>query len=498
MPKLIVQDLPAPANLPTASPSSFGAGVGQAMQQTGRVAQALGQVLDEVAASNARANATRYETDLQTEMQKIALDPDIAGRQAKFDDVQRKVYERHRPRFGAAAVYDQRTAMAGADLRSRFQYQTMLDGIKEARLNTQLEVDHKALKAAQAETDEETLGYFAQIREDLSDASLYMTPAEQTSALQDAVGTGVRAMVDTNPKRALGIIDSMGSILKPEVLSVYRDEAVAAIKQSAAEEVARSNQLRIDAERAEKMRSDAAEDELATIDAEGVLSIDAVKRYMPMLSPDAKRRWIDRARSGNAGSSSTQNPRVYVDLTKRADGGEDVTEATNSAYLAGEITKSDRDSILKTSRDTRIGAARKFISTSLDANAFPGDMFAGTMEAQALQYFDAWAKDHPEATAEEAMMTARRQVSGVLAARPGGDVAAGLIRPVGAVVKPDDPRTVDIDATKAELSRLLQTGELDASSFAQEAVKLKRISDAQDARAERERRRRELAAGAEK
>lgn len=216
MPKLIVQDEARPSNLPTASPTAFGAGVGTAMRQTGVVAQALGEVMNEYAKRDARVKAVQYEAELSAEAQRISLDPDIAGRESQFDDAAKRIREKYRPKYFTGSTFDERAGLATQDLRTKFSHKNTLDAIAEGRRGAVLEADHYGIKAAGAETDEEAASYFAQIAETFDDAHLFLTENERTIAKRDALGTSLKLMAKSNPGMAERFKERLKDVLEPE------------------------------------------------------------------------------------------------------------------------------------------------------------------------------------------------------------------------------------------------------------------------------------------
>lgn len=391
MPRLQIIGAADSVSLPNATPEAFGAGVGRAMQETGRVGQALGQVLQQVAESKAKSSAAAYERDLGAAADQILLDPDIESRGKKFESVQRKLQEQYRPKLGARGAYDAAAGSATIELRTRFDHKTMLDGIDEARRNTEITIGHKALKAATSDTDEEVGTLFQEIQNDLAQGSLYLTPAQQTQMLQGAIGQGLRAMTDTNPKRALEWIGRAGTLLPPEVIAVYREEALTNIRQSAALERARADDEYKTRIRAEKESSAAAEERLMDLEQSGDLTLDAVRAEKD-LSPTAYGRWKRLATGDKSGGGS--KPEVYISLSDAAAAGEDVVEDANTALTNGDISRSERDSIVKTSRDERFMEPRKSVLGALKAleQKFP-TKYSG-VTAKGLAEFDAWVAEN--------------------------------------------------------------------------------------------------------
>lgn len=418
MPRLIVQDAPAPVGQRPASPDSFGAGAGRAMQQTGQVAQALGEVMNQYAESQGRAQAIRYEQELEAEANRISLDPDIAGRGAKFEQAQRRLADRFRPKIGGRATFDQRSDFATRAIRSGFDHRTATDGIRESRLNTDLEVTASMMRMARAESTEDVGAAMLEAREALQSSSLFYTPAEQTRKIQDAYGAGIRAMADTNPVLALKVIDDFGPMLGPEVTAVYREEAIGNIRQR----VAIENAERVESERlakqAAKAASDQAEDELFDLQVSGGLTLGAVAEAKDRLSPVAQRRWYDRAKG--KGGDGAADPDVFMSLTDRADAGEDIKKDATEAAAAGLITAVQRNALVKTSRDARFKPGRVEISRTLDPGILTSDMDMRAKRANAITAYDEWVKDNPTATYDEAMGKARELIRVGVARAVGG------------------------------------------------------------------------------
>lgn len=408
MPRLLVQEAASPVGQRLASPDAFGAGVGRAAQQTGQVAQALGEVMNQYAESQGRASSIRYQQELEAEANRIALDPDIAGRPAKFEEAQRRLIGKHRPKIGGRMTYDQRSEFATQELRTDFTHRTALDGIKESRLNTDLEVQHSMMKMARAQSTEEVGRYMLEAREAIQASDLLYTPNEMTAKIQAAFGNGIRAMADVNPSLALKVIDDFGPMLGPEVTAVYREEAISNIRQGiAAENAAAREEDRLKT-KAEKEASDAAEDELFELEIGGGLTVGAVAAAKDRLSPTAQRRWLDRAKG--KGGDAAADPDTYMSLTDRAEAGEDIREDATLAASSGRITATQRNALLKTSRDQRFKPGRDAIKDALDPGATRTDFDMGTKRANALLEYDEWVKENPKATYEEATSKAHELI----------------------------------------------------------------------------------------
>lgn len=436
MPRLIVQEAAQPVGQRLASPQTFGADVGRAMQETGQVTQALGAVMNQYAESQGRAASIRYQQELEAEANRISLDPDIGGRVSKFEEAQRKLQAQFRPKLGGRATYDQRAGFAAQEIRTNLAHRTALDGIAESRRNTDLEVTHTMLKMAQATSTEEVGARMLEAREAIEASGLLYTPTERTMKIQDAFGQGIRAMVDTNPALALKVIDDFGTMLKPEVMAVYREEAVTNIRQKVSLENAERLERERISEEAEKARSDAAEDELFDLQIAGGLTLGAVADAKDRLSPAAQRRWYDRAKG--KGGDSAADPSTFMDLTDRADAGEDIREDATAAADAGKITAVQRNALVKTSRDARFKPARDAIKQALDPGAFRTDFDMGIKRTNAVVAYDEWVRDNPGANYDESMAKANE-----------------LIR-IGAATVKTGARVASAEDVKAEMRKLAE------------------------------------------
>lgn len=424
MPRLLMEQPPEVVGQPRATPDSMGAGVGAEMAYLGRQSQALGQVIGQYVESDARARAVHYETALSAELQQISLDPDIPGRTARFESAQRRLLDQYRPKMGGQSTYDAKAGLATMDLGARFQHATAVDAISEARRNTTLAANSAAMRAAMATDDEEAIAHFLDAKESIEAASNYFTPAEKEIALRDVVGSGIRAMADTNPKMALRQIDRLGSMLPVEVTAVYRSEAIANIQAAASREVSEASQERKLRLQAETDRSHSAEDRLVDLDREGKLTLDAVQAEKD-LSPSAYKRMKLLATGGTSGSAK---PDVYIELSDRASAGEDVVELANEAMSRGDLFRTERDSIVKTSRDERFEVNRARVKETLNPGAFSSDTKMRAKRTRAMKAFDDWVRENPHATYEEAEAKADAVIDAATTKLPGLQFMANAIK----------------------------------------------------------------------
>ena len=478
MPKLQIIGPPDPVNLPNASPESFGAGVGRAMQETGRVGQALGQVLQQVAESKAKSAASAYEQELGAAAEQIFLDPDIEGRGQKFESVQRKLSEKYRPKFGARSAFDSAAGMATQELRTRFDHKTMLDGIDEARRNTEITIGHKAMKAATAESDQEVVTQFQEIQNDLNEGSLYLTPAQKTQMFQSAMGQSIRAMADTNPKRALEWINRVGTMLPPEVLSVYRSEAIINIKQAAAAEVAaqEANQKALIA--AEKERYKAAGQKLLEADAAGALTPAMVQAEIKAgnLPSVQGRQWLDRARNGpDGGGGGSLDRDLYVQLSEAADRGESISDQVNDANLGGRLGKTEHDALINRRKDVVFSEPRKSILGTLDPKNFGANaprMGMPELRANALLAFDRWQRSNPDASITDAENKAQELIKSALGAGKRNRNAKALATVGGLGAGKRIETQEDVDKVAKGLRDKLKAGIITQEKYDDEMLKL--------------------------
>lgn len=427
MPKLFMADPAAPTNTPMASPDAFGAGVARAQGALGESVSVVGKIMAEYASSKSRASAAQYQQALTEKAAEISLNPNIEERAAAFDAADKELRERYRPTWatGMPHEYDAAAGSAGNSIRIDFEHRAAMDAITETKKSDALELNALAIQAAEAESDDDSQLTFAKMHDLIQKRrnGLVYSDADADSLLQDAIGESTRVMAETNPERALRVIDRFGAALKPEVTSVYRSQAYATINQNAAAENARRNQERLDAERAEKDISDRAEEELIARHAAGTLTTADVLANRGALSAAALRRSTLLVK-GSGGSGFDAH--VYTELSDKADAGEDVREDANEALAAGFITASQRDSVLNTSRDERFVKPRKGILSALNpANSMRPDVMA-PIRQESVQMYDEWVRKHPDASIEESSKRAsdiialayknvsRRSASGIL------------------------------------------------------------------------------------
>lgn len=355
MPKLLVADPAQPAQLPTATPAAFGAGVGQAMDATGRVAQALGQVVNEYVETEARASAVRYSQELEAVSRTLSLDPDIPGRMEKFEAERQRLFDQYRPKWGGGATYDARAGLATTDLQGRFAHATMLDAIKQSQANNALEREHWASKAANADTEEEALSYLAQAKESLEAGSLYLSSAEKTVAEQETLAQTIGLATKTNPELADALMNRFGQALPPKVQTELRGNISTEAKYIEAQRVSdlaldtlgpdasvteltrfvrQHSEGAVRSEAESRVRVAAQDREAAKIDRERNLSdgiwdqinagagLEVIPRGLPQHLEGPMRNYIaERSKAQAAGEAFDPKtvPSTYIDLLTQAE-----------------------------------------------------------------------------------------------------------------------------------------------------------------------------------
>lgn len=355
MPKLLVADPAQPAQLPTATPAAFGAGVGQAMDATGRVAQALGQVVTEYVETEARASAVRYSQELEAVSRTLSLDPDIPGRMEKFEAERQRLFDQYRPKWGGGATYDARAGLATTDLQGRFAHATMIDAIKQSQANNALEREHWASKAANADTEEEALSYLAQAKESLEAGSLYLSSAEKTVAEQETLAQTIGLATKTNPELADALMNRFGQALPPKVQAELRGNISTEAKYIEAQRVSdlaldtlgpdasvteltrfvrQHSEGAVRSEAETRVRVAAQDREAAKIDRERNLSdgiwdqinagagLEVIPRGLPQHLEGPMRNYIaERSKAQAAGEAFDPKtvPSTYIDLLTQAE-----------------------------------------------------------------------------------------------------------------------------------------------------------------------------------
>lgn len=478
MPRLLLAEPQALAQMPSSNPNVYGAQIGAQMQETGRLTQALGQVLNEYADSQSRTAAIRYEQDLKAGADEISRDPDIAGRSQKLDDLANKLRSAYTPKLGNRNEYESRVGFATNDVRLSLMSKTKDDATAEIRLGAEQEATFRVQQAAATGDDQEIGIALVEAQNAFDDARLAYTPNQRMAAFQKVAGEGIRTLADTNPKIALKYIDQIGPMLGPEVQAVYREEAMTNIRQAAAAQVAEDDRLYKLNERAEKERSEQAETDLVQLDAAGSLTAGEVNRQIQSgaLSPAAGRRWLAHVRKGPDGAGGGSLDRdLYVRLSEAADRGESITDEVNQAYLDLKIGKPEHDALVGRRSDVVFKEPRKAILGALDPKAYgmqAEKMRMPELRADAVLAYDRWVRSNPDASIEQAEEKAQELIKAKLSTGKRNKTAKSLAFTSGLGNGKRIETQEDVDAAAVGLRKKLESGGMKQDQYDAEMLKL--------------------------
>ncbi len=114
-----------------------------------------------------------------------------------------------------------------------------------------------------------------------------------------------------------------------------------------------------------------------------------------------------------------------------------------------------------------------------------GYVYQRQKKVQALQFFDDFVRNNPNATLEEAQTKANGLIDSALTLYDPSNIETANLRPEGAILN-EDGKTVQIVETLRTYKAALDEGRIDEFEYAQRVKMIQRISDAQDAKSARD------------
>lgn len=263
----------------------------------------------------------------------------------------------------------------------------------------------------------------------------------------------------------------------------WRTRAVGEYESQMAQQRAAVGFAQAQQERAKKLAEDEAmrnaDDLLNKGDIAGLQNYLAQTREV--MSPEHRRWYLERVSAGGGFGAERTSPEAYIDLSRRAALGEDIGAAADASLRAGKLTKSDRDSIIKSSEDRRFGDARRELTEALRVGEAVDNPGARAQSARALADFTDWMLAHPNATRAEASEYARQLQKDAALVNLG---ALQELRPSTAVPVPGKPNLIDIPATAAALEAAHASGQVDDFVYEQQRRRIARWNQLQKSAAE--------------
>jgi len=240
-----------------------------------------------------------------------------------------------------------------------------------------------------------------------------VTHAEEGEAMRQSFERGVRIadlreMLNTDPEAAVRELSDPGSDLyrlpEAERQTAIGQAADAVAQQMAAERAARKE--------FEAQQGEDAMKALISLAAPGGtgLTQDDVDTAAPYLSASEYKQMSEIvAKGGRLGSASGATvAQVYIDLSNRAAGGENVSRDIDLAYAHGDVSRSERDTLLKLNAGQTYGDAVRYVVEATRVGEANDDPAARLRSAEAVAQMNDWAARNPEATREDAFKKARQ------------------------------------------------------------------------------------------
>jgi hypothetical protein len=448
-------------------------------------------VLKAASDERARRRAAEFDIALTSEANEILLDPDLSARQGRLDSARKRLAEQFRPGSfgGSPREFDSSVGLSFARHSGDLKAQTDRDGIAQATGDNDFQLDNLVEQFALS-NDPAEQALALQTGELALERAVESGIRSQSQAdlrlkqfRQDAMGGTLRRLQNDDPATGLSFLNSSFQGTEEE-RQVWRGHMMRALSSRAsAEESRRNRSSTADTDRA-KVLSEEAEKELIDLSAGDGVSVDDVLSRVD-LSTIAAKFWMGKAQGGGRITQPAQSQRdIYLALSTGADMGHDIVSTANAMYASELLTKSDRDALVRVSRDRRFGDARTAISLTLDAGIF-GDPFIRGKKVQALQFFDDFVRNNPNATLEEAQTKANGLIDSALTLYDPSNIETANLRPEGAILN-EDGKTVQIVETLRTYKAALDEGRIDEFEYGQRVKMIQRISDAQDAKSARD------------
>jgi len=492
MPRLIVRDRPQLTPLPQSSGATRGEIEGRALQRLGQQVSQFGSVLKASSDQRARRNAAQASVELRAEMENIKLDPDIEGREEKFNEARRRIEAKYKPGFltGSPSEFNFGFGLSSEQLQTDLTAQTNRDAINRSRADLQFELNLYAQDAATSDNPDsrfiaEQKGELA-ISRGLSDGTISQGDA-------DTARRGFNKTIDSTLQLQFENYDPAGGLEflnSPEFNGTEAERQVGLRRMRTAYQHELASNLKI-SEQSDKAQKKIDEQlQEATINKWIGVASDPESPGVPLVEVQAASRggflttaevekWTGIARSGGHITPSVEtDPRAFSSLRKRAMDGTDgtvVAEATR-LYEDGRLTIQQLTTIETLSGDSRFGGSLAVLESAVDAalaysGGAPGVV---VMAEQSVQEMAVWISEHPNATRGEAMRQAKTlyseaDVNGVIENTIPQKSANRYIR--------DSDDKIDIKATLEHIARERLAGRLPEAEMTEIKLEMDDMSE---------------------
>lgn len=476
MPRLLIEEPQSVASMPRTNPAAYGAGVGQAMDTTGRLTQAFSQVVAEWSESESRSAAVRYEQDLKAGAQEIAADPDIEGRMGKFEALEQRLRSSYSPKLGSGRVYDDQTNLASNDIRTALMGKTAGDALKMAEVNLDQQLEVKTDFAAEMDDLGARMAHQLEGEEAIANAAARgVIPPWKVDGKLREFRTGIRdslvmRKINANPAEAIRFLDSEfeGTVEEREA---FKEKALREGRLRAQNERAAANARRREEREAAKATSEAAQEDLIRLWGEDKLTAADVLARSGDLDNKSEMAMMRIAKGPKAKGRGRGSRPSRLSLYEAGIDGDDVAETATQALSQGGVGPEDRAAAISASRQPQYAPARRHLVDFVKQ----ADAMGPANADKAIDQFEAWAAKNPEASAEDAEEKAHEIVLKHAKRTPKGTSLIYEVFGEGGMT--------DIDASIDLLDQSLERGSIDEGTYRAEQVKLLKIKKWQDYRA---------------
>lgn len=443
LPHVVADAAPNPARI---DPAALGGAMGQATQQLGQQLSQLGMQLFE-----AEQTSTMFR-ELAERQAQVRRDADAlqdGDHHEAAGAFEKLAAEAKKPPKGLRGRFAEQYQARMVDLLAHEEVRVN-DWVRGKQLDSARANGSEALRilgesAARADSEGERMMHAENARglvDSLVMGGVYN--AQEGDRLREQWLEGVRTAdvleaIAKDPAEAGRRLSDPGDELFriPEVerqqyLARAANEHDALLRQQAAEGAAQK-----------QAQGDAAMKALLKASAPGGpgLTMSMVEQMEPFLSPSEYKSAIEIVAKGGrleGGGGAGSSPERYIELSNAASAGQNVGRDIDAAFASGEITRSERDGLVRLMEDKTSDAAKAYLVTAVKVPESIGDPGRIYRSAEAVRQFDDWILRNPESTRAEKFAKAN-QIARDTALIDLTQTELGLPKPSVSPVRPTSP-----------------------------------------------------------
>lgn len=487
---------PGVSRFPQASPETFGAAEGRALQQFG---QATGQLAEDVADIAFKLRRQQQASDLA----RVTSDASVRLKEAEFQLETDPDYATREERYNATAdqIFNELSQGLDDTVKSAFEAeflqsrQTIGFNVRRDARKRQIDAGAGQLERnmdtwadlyARADTDAERDDIRRKVQLELAEASQVGLITEESRAKRElafgsrAEKTQVNGLILANPEAAEALLfdESQFQDLTPEDRVSLQARAQAAAESARTERRAEADRQDRLAEKRMKATGDAAlKDAYDILDRGGTLSpayLDQV-RSNPGVSPAEYKGLVELTHK----EGTTEDDAEFLQNIMPRLHDEDLISELGQGLAAGKLQTGTYRTLINQNKaaladnqpDSPYKSGRDFLSVGLDPGQLGGD---GTIRqplaiarASALADYDAFWQASPETTRTQAVEKAREimtQYQNVAF----DQMRLALPRPRGFAGSKQDVTIEAVNSARQALFRNIQAGEITTDEAARE------------------------------